>query len=665
MDATFFNLNQTKTKILDDTFQPCPSELDNGFSIFCDINNKFHLKFIDVNGVTKMNQLNYEDTLQYQLYNFLTKAEQRVLVQKGLSMRHGFFDNKIFSVPIQFNKNSKPDGLIIWNENKILKFVYFKDLWEKLIHPWLVQFQPGMHYNCVYKSENLNFYNIKAYNPALNQITTFPLYSPRLDLDHGQVNHKEFLYLYNENKMICPFIFKFEFEFLETRGDLKYMFFMETNEEDIEIDIDKFNEKNGTNLFNTWQDIPDEKIQWISPVTVSELVEKDEFDFLLIKDKNRKVYFVDFEENAYRVHDTVNCRDIMGRDSYEYSIDPRYILSDNFYQNLKLKLDPDKRIFTVNDYISIRFNNPDYEINEVRFIAASEKDCGCEKRKCNNVIKENRVKFKSSIILYEQDSVEIIVNHHVDIQENEFINWKIPGLQMEGKHRIFKLRRNENETRFNLYIEGFTNQMVSHRIWEFEYEGPSYYHHYFPVNLLADDIYKDIHEFIQTNELPVDSFIDKESIVFVGKDANSISQFELCFNLSRKSKNQCIKVNEVEMKPIVFNFVDKPRLSDTFNFNFSEFSGYTDGTLLILHKNEWMNIEKRKDLLIQKDLDLEKLDTYLNFNQNEYHTNFFIDDILHDDYIGIVTPMIIDEHQRNLKICYKFYPKLSKIQKYF
>lgn len=652
----FFNLNQTRTKVLDDVINPCPSELDNGFSIYCDLSNKFHLKFTNVNDVTRMNQLNYEDTLQYQLYNFLTKAEQQVLVQKGKNMRSSITENKL-TVPIWISRNSFPDGLVIWNNDKILKFIYFKDLLV-LLNDWLRLFQPNVNdFYCVNKSKDLNFYDIKAYNPALNQITTIPLYSPRLDLDHSQVNHKEFLYIYNKVKMICPFCFKFEFEFIETSGENRYMFFKESEEEDIEIDIVKFNELNGTNLENTWQDVPDVNIDWVTPVTVSSLVNKSDFEFLLMKDKNRKVYFVAFEDDNYKVH--VNCRDIMGKDSIENSIKPRYILNDSFYQNLKLELEDRANIFSVGDYISIRFNTED--INEVRFIAVANEDCGCKEFDCNNIIKENRVKFKSDLILNEQDSVEVIVKHDLDIRENEFVDWYIPGLDKRGSHRIFKLRKSEDETRFNLYIEDFTNQMVN-KIWEFGYSGVSYYYHYFPINILGSEIYKVINEFLQVNDFPIDSFIDKGALLLVDKEANRTEHFELWFNSSKRSRLEYIKVNGNEMKPITYNFVDKPRLSDTFNFNYSEFSGYGNGTLLILHKNDWK--EDRKDLLIQKGIDLEELKTYLVFNDNEYHTNFFIDNTLHTDYIGIITDMKIPSNEKDLKICYKFYPKLSKIGKY-
>lgn len=627
-----FNLNRPKTIILDNHIVNS-RELDNSISFVFRLDGSLILRYATVRGDIDV-PFNYDIPLKEQLNSLCNSADIPVKNEISYGIKT---DTKTFNFSVFATRKSFFDGVILekLDTGEIIRNIKFDKLYKDFIQPFL---ETNSRLINVKKDERFrNFYSLSCYDTLLG-LTEQTIYSPRLDLDSMQSDHTG-LFKYFKNGKICPNIFKFVIE-LEVTDEVTPYFYNIRNKSEFKVFQSKYD---------------------------SDLVFEGDLyrDRLVTYDVDNKSYFLKYENGEYKLvrNDYSNYK-FLALVALEKSLILYDTISDSsVYSNLKIDIEPDFR-FSKGDIFSLRHGGLNY-----RFIASSKNTCSCESD-CNNIIQTNEFVFSSSEIVNEQDSIEVIVNDFIPLEEFQEVEYNF-STGLKNKVQIYHVRKSETETRFNIYDKRILDNIeVIKNKATFRVPSFSYLYVPFDYTIRTEEFFKFVNEFIniRSNDMYYfDSFIDNGSLMLVSKSTGVVYRPLLNVKIRKFDTINKIKANDIKLEPLKYNFKDAQRRVDIFGYTIAEFSGWTKrqkNTLLIFKKSDFYSIDK-EDLYLTVGNKISPLLKTKISNKTIQYTNYFIDDDNFEDYIAV----ILEEDAKDVdlskvSIKHKYKPVVEEIYPY-
>lgn len=583
-------------------------------------------------------------------------------------------DDKIFNLsknlkcfaPLWVDKNNIPDFFIITkktsNFDKYGEIKYVLDLRKNNLKPYLKTYLEKFTQPKISKSNfqitDQYFYELNGLNINTGLETTINFKS---EIDGFEKTNKSQLEIFNnfgDNQVIIPNIFNFVFNFNDEtfNNDIhlyESFYYNIIDEDEITIDKDNFIKE-----FNLPFDIFDKKIENLN-ISNKKMVNviKTKNDLLITSHPKIK-NFIQTKSKIYQILDkkipngyentfsiltnNINLNDLFGTESYSSIANP-VVFKDNMYSNLKLSLfnNGNPNIFNRSDYISFKCellrNDKDLknDLIEWRLYASDTPQCNCVKNKNGCFQPGFLSNFSSSLITNERNSLEIIVNDYIELEEGSQIFYEITNSKFNGNAKIYKIRNNfhKKETRFNLYLdENIIDEYKGQNI-NFQYYQSPFYYTFFDKNGNPSDIVKNIQKAIFQSFIhktfPIDAIVENNNIIFMNKFPGNKFQ-KLYFNYRFRSKtnlNNFIINDLYKLKSKNIDFT-------TFQFGTVEFTGGFE------NKNSICFLLKKSDVIdINYDYILTNKGNY-NINKWKFedsfinHYNYIIDDELIDNYWG-------------------------------
>lgn len=613
-------------------------------------------------------KIDLEDLLQKQISSIYTPGIFNIIEKGCYGNDRILLDNSLrYCHPMWLKFNSFPDYHIIFSVNQNENFenrftnatienVTELKKYKKLFNEWNNSFEGAENRFSIFRSLSNNMFEVKAFNPTLNIHSTFEFFTPNTNFDSVLQNHSEVFSLFKNNNVIQPNLVDFNFHFNPTSlQGRKYIgvYFTESNLVKIDFDLNDINEKFGLNLTDKWNNIPNKYFDVpISGLKIKQNFNTDSNKISLLKSKNDKFIYAQILNNNLLPHvDKINWKNWLGTTEQSKSLPIRHVTFGDIKPNIKLHFSKEGVIFKKNDTITLESGNKRWML----FAGESDK-CDCrEYTDCK--IESFDITFKSTDILNEYDSIEVVIPHYLNLMENEYVECQIGDKKFNKT--IYRLRKNINlnETRFNLYMEKIEPWMLNEKYWNFKYTSPETYFVNFRYNEHPEIVIENINKAINSfSDCPFASFLDDYNLIIYSNNLDN----KINLNLSKKTKIDNIFINDIKFKPLILGTLQ----SDRFNYNTSQFSGRcVNGVHITCPKESIDYININKDSLINTHFHNFELDCYDIFNEYKCHTNFWINDNIFRDVFSIsVSNSTIEHFNKNvINITDKFYPTLIEI----